>query len=550
MVPAAFVFLDKFPLTNNGKVDRKALPAPEQDRPELGAVFVAPRTAVEETLASIWAKVLRLERVGVQDNFFELGGDSILTIQIVSLARQAGLALSPKLLFQYQTIAELSANVTAAVQRPQAAQGLVQGTAPLTPIQHWFFSQELAEPHHYNQAFLFSVNEPLQVEPLARALANLEQHHDALRLRMAPTTHPEEQTFAAPSSEVPLDRVDLSTVGDGEVASAIESAATRAQTGLDFARGPVWRAVYFDLGRGRGARLLLAIHHLAVDGVSWRILIEDLERAYQQEQAGVPARLAAKTTSVKEWAERLVDAVKQGKIPGGSEHWRAFASGYAAKLPVELNGGENTEGSARTVKVRLSADETEALLHRAPVAYGTQINDLLLVALGRSLSEWAGTASLLIDLEGHGREDLFEGVDLSRTVGWFTSIYPVRLQAPAGGTAEWIKSVKEQLRSVPARGIGYGLQRYLAGDGQPIVGPGATTAFQLSGAVRSGGGQLASVWVRERADRTVALSARPASLPARGELPGGEWPTGTRVDLQREPSPGEHHRTACSTVSH
>jgi non-ribosomal peptide synthase protein (TIGR01720 family) len=423
-----------------------------------------PRTAVEAKLAEIWSQVLRLERVGIHDNFFELGGDSILSIQVIALSRQSGITLSPKLLFQNQTIAKLATVAIVDSELPKAEQALVQGSAPLTPIQHWFFEQELADPHHYNQSFLFTVKEPLDLEVLERALAHLERHHDALRMRFATIGNPDQQTFALPSPSSPLVRVNLTDVADHELSAAIEAAAAHAQTTLDYVEGPMWRAVYFDCGSQRPGRLLLAVHHLAVDGVSWRILVEDLERAYQQERAGEPAKLPSKTTSVREWAERLSAFVNRDGAPGETQHWREVAAGASASLPVDLENGDNTESSSRTVIVRLEAAETEALLQQAPSAYNTQINDLLLAALARALQEWTGGKSLHVNVEGHGREDFLDGVDLSRTVGWFTSIYPVRLELPDGGFDELIKSVKKQLRSIPARGIGYGLQRYLAAD--------------------------------------------------------------------------------------
>jgi amino acid adenylation domain-containing protein/non-ribosomal peptide synthase protein (TIGR01720 family) len=482
MVPASFVFLEKFPLTNNGKIDRRALPEPEADRPELAEAFVAPRTELETKLARIWSQVLRVERVGIHDNFFELGGDSILSIQIISLARQAGVGISPKLLFQHPTIAELAAAAAAsAIALPKAEQGLVEGTAPLTPIQRWFFEQELAQSHHYNQAFLFTVQDPLNLKALARALARLEQHHDALRLRFAATTHPDGQTFAAPSPSVPLEQVDLSAVTDHQLTGCIETNGLRAQASLNFTQGPLWRAVYFDCGSQRPARLLLAIHHLAVDGVSWRILVEDLERAYEGERDGHPAQLPSKTSSVKEWAERLAAMVRRGEVPGGVQYWHQLAAESKNSLPVELDGGENTEASARTVKVHLETAETEALLQRAPAAYNTQINDLLLAALSQTLRPWIDAEGFEVSLEGHGREDLFPGVDLSRTVGWFTTIYPARVRFANGGTGELIKSVKEQLRSVPARGFGYGLQRYLAADQRLVAGPEPQILFNYLG---------------------------------------------------------------------
>jgi amino acid adenylation domain-containing protein/FkbH-like protein/non-ribosomal peptide synthase protein (TIGR01720 family) len=465
MVPASFVFLDKLPLTSNGKIDRKALPVPEQQRPELTDRYEAPTTASEKELAAIWSKVLRVEKVGVNDNFFELGGDSILSIQTISLARQAGLALTPKLLFQNQTIAELAAVASAVAEVAKAEQGAVEGAAPLAPIEHWFFEQELADPQHYNQSFLFTVKESLDLAALERALAQLEQHHDALRLRYASTRYPAEKSFAPPSAAGLFERVDLSTVLESDLAASIETAAALAQASLDYTKGPLWRALYFDCGWKQPHRMLLVIHHLAVDGVSWRILLEDLERIYEQERGGQKVKLHAKTTSVKEWSVRLSSAYAiDSNSALGLDYWRGATSVPIAALPVELNEGTNSEGSAHTLTLRLEASETESLLQRAPAAYNTQINDLLLAALGPSLSHWVGSDYVALNLEGHGREDMFEGVDLSRTVGWFTSIYPVRIHLPKGDLGAVVKSVKEQLRTIPARGIGFGLLRYLVQD--------------------------------------------------------------------------------------
>ena len=481
MVPAVFVFLDKLPLTNNGKIDRQALPEPEPERPDLAAAFVAPRNATETKLAEIWSQVLRIERVGVHDNFFEIGGDSILSIQIISLARQAGLKLSPKLLFQHQTIAELAAAAAPAAETPGAQQDLVSGRAPLTPIQHWFFEQEMAEPHYYNQAFLFTVKERLDLPALTRALQGIERQHDALRLRFASLPRPDEQAFTPAVAPAAPESVDLSSVPEGALAGAIETVATRAQASLDCQQGPLWRTVLFDCGPRRPARLFVAIHHLAVDGVSWRILLEDLEKAYRQELAGQPVKLPPKTTSVKEWAERLGQLARNDGLPGDAEYWRQAPAGPVGSLPLDLEQGENTEASARTVTVSLTEAETAALLLQAPAAYNTQINDLLLAALAPALAAWTGAGSVDLLLEGHGREDLFEAVDLSRTVGWFTAIYPVRLELPAPEPAALIKSVKEQLRAVPTRGIGYGLQRYLRPGQPPATGPEPKILFNYLG---------------------------------------------------------------------
>ena len=259
-----------------------------------------------------------MEKVGVHDNFFELGGDSILSIQTISLARQAGLALTPKLLFQNQTIAELAAVASPVAELPKAEQGVVLGTAPLMPIEQWFFEQELADSQHYNQSFLFTVKETLDLAALGRALAELERHHDALRLRYTTIKYPGEKSFASPSASAPFERVDLSAAADSDLADSIEAAAALAQATLDYTKGPIWRAVYFDCGSQRASRLLLVIHHLAVDGVSWRILLEDLERIYEQERAGQKIDLHAKTTSIKEWSERLSACARDSASSVGS----------------------------------------------------------------------------------------------------------------------------------------------------------------------------------------------------------------------------------------
>jgi non-ribosomal peptide synthase protein (TIGR01720 family) len=470
MVPAAFVFLEKLPLTGNGKVDRKALPAPEQQRPELSGRYVAPRNAVEQALADIWSKVLRVEHVGIHDNFFDLGGDSILSIQIISLARRNGLMLTPKLLFANQTIAELSvvAQTTGAALRTEDEP--FNGEVHLTPIQRWFFEQNLEEAHQYNQAFLFAVSERLERPTLERALVEVGRHHDALRLRFAQENGEWRQFYSAPVSEAPLGWIEIGHVAEREQRESIETFAASAGANLDFESGPVWRVLYFDLGAGTPGRLLLVVHHLAVDGISWRPLLEDLETAYQQIKAGEPVTLPQKTTSFRVWADRLRGYAASQTLNDEVPYWTsvgAFDAGArdTAWAKADTISG-NTEASSRTVTAALTAAETQALLQDVPAAYNTQINDVLLTAMARAWRQATGGAEFFTNLEGHGRENLFDDVDLSRTVGWFTSIFPVCLTLPASGEAwapgDALKSIKEQLRSVPKRGVGFGILRYLS----------------------------------------------------------------------------------------
>jgi amino acid adenylation domain-containing protein/non-ribosomal peptide synthase protein (TIGR01720 family) len=466
MVPAAFVLLESLPLLPNGKVDRGALPAPGSARPELEKAYLAPRDEIEEQLAAIWREVLGLEQVGVDDNFFELGGDSLLSIQIVAKANQRGLRLTPRQLFENPTIARLALMVGAAPEI-RAEQGPVEGPVPLTPIQQRFFADNVRAPHHGNQSLLLEVREALDSGLLEQALQTLPRHHDALRLRFRETGSGWEQRSPREDEPLRLGRVDLSGLAGGLRRGALEAAAARTQASLDLTQGPRLRFVLFNLGPGQPPRLLVVIHHLLVDGVSWRILLEDLVTAYRQLGAGEVVALPNKTTSFKQWADRLVDHSRSGALDGELAYWLAEARAEVRPLPGEIQGGVNTLASTATLSVTLDEEETRTLLQDVPRAYQTQINDALLTAVALAVRSWTGAGLCAVDLEGHGREELFEDMDVSRTVGWFTSLYPVLLDvrsAPDVGSA--LKAVKEQLRAVPNRGVGYGLLRYLHGDAE------------------------------------------------------------------------------------
>ena len=464
MIPAAFVLLPSLPLTPNGKLDRQALPAPASSRPHLEVAFVAPGTPVETTLTGIWADLLGLERVGTNDNFFELGGDSILCIQVISRARQAGLHISTRQIFQHPTIAEL-ATVATTARAIHANQQPVIGPVPLTPIQHWFFEKNFPEPQHWNQAMLLEM--PAEIKPaiVEQTLRQLMQHHDALRLRFMRTAAGWQQVNAPCDDAVPFTVIDLAALPQAEQAQALQSVAEQIQAGLDLERDPRLAVALFELGPGRTKRLLIVINYLAVDGVSWRILLEDFQQVYQQISQDQAAQLPPKTTSYQYWAQRLVAYAQSEALRGELGYWLAETHSSATPLPLDRSAGANTEASARCIALSLSVEETRHLLHDVPRAYHTQINDVLLTALILAFARWTGGRSLLIDLEGHGREDLFDDVDLSRTVGWFTSYYPVHLhlinEREIGPS---LIGVKERLRQIPNRGIGYSLLRYLSAD--------------------------------------------------------------------------------------
>ncbi|MGH7998033.1 MAG: amino acid adenylation domain-containing protein [Brasilonema sp.] len=463
MVPSTFVRLKALPLLPNGKVDRQGLPVPDT-RSDLAGNFVAPRTTAEKVLAGIWAKILRLEQVGIYNNFFELGGDSILSMQIIARANQAGLRLTPKQLFEHQTIAELAA-VAGTNKAIQAEQGLVTGRVPLTPIQHWFFEQNFPQMHHWNQAVLLEVQQTLDPVLLEQAVQQLLKHHDVLRLRYNLQESSWQQVNADFDEIVPLTLLNLSTVSEIEQKSTISTAAAELHSSLNLSSGPLLRIALFDLGTTKSQRLLIIIHHLVVDGVSWRVLLEDLQTAYKQLSQGEAIALPPKTTSFKHWAERLQEYAQSQALHQELDYWLTEVPRQIVQLPVDFPSADNTVALANIISVALSQQETQALLQEVSAVYQTQINDVLLIALVQAVEQWTGARSLLVNLEGHGREEIFDDVDLSRTMGWFSTIFPVFLDIrESSGVEDALKSVKKQLRSIPNRGIGYGLLRYLGGE--------------------------------------------------------------------------------------
>ncbi|MDD2050653.1 amino acid adenylation domain-containing protein [Pseudomonas putida] len=435
------------PLSPNGKLERKALPAFEAQAKE---DYAEPEGDLEQALAALWAQVLGVTRVGRTDNFFELGGDSIIAIQLVSRARQAGIGFSPRDLFQYPTVASLARIAsTAAVE--QVVQLPVEGTLPLTPVQQAFFELPQFQRAHWNQSLLLQPRNALQAGALEQALGYLLGQHDALRLSFVAHAEGWQQAYVAEPVAGLLWQRQVDS------AQALLALCEEAQRSLSLEQGTLLRAVLAQLPDG-SQRLLLVIHHLAVDGVSWRILLEDLQANYERCLAHKAPLATRKTSSYKAWAERL-----QGSAATRAQEcrwWQQHLADAHDALPVRNAQGSLLNRHGRKHQMQLDAELTRQLLQEAPAAYRTQVNDLLLTALVRVISRWTGHDSTLIELEGHGREALFDDIDLSRTVGWFTSLFPLKLRACQSLSAS-IKSIKEQLRAVPDKGVGFGILRYL-----------------------------------------------------------------------------------------
>ncbi|MFF0522328.1 non-ribosomal peptide synthase/polyketide synthase [Actinomadura nitritigenes] len=448
MIPAVFVVIDELPLTDTGKLDRKALPAPDTARPALAAGFVEPATPVEVVLADVWRNVLRVDQVGVRDDFFDLGGDSILSIQVVAGARAAGVAITPAQLFDHPTISELAAVAEVAPAGTPAEQGRVSGRIKPLPIHRWWTAQRLEHPAHFNQATWVEAPERLDPALLERAASAVAEHHDALRLRA--TGYPDALRLAIAEQDGPVVTWHTlpSDCGPDTTREQLRHIAQAAQTRLDLERGPIWRIEVVEHEAGEATRLLIVVHHLAIDTVSWDILIEDLARAYASLAEGAPVDLGPKTTSVRQWADYLTDLARDGAATAGPMSPREED---LDRLPVDHTTGPATFAQAETLGVRLNVGTTQALLKQAPSAYRTQVNDLLLAAVSRALHRWKGLDRVLIELEGHGRTHTGPH-DLSRTIGWFTDLVPVRL-SHADDLAGLVKSVKERLRVFPGRGV-------------------------------------------------------------------------------------------------
>ena len=455
MVPSALVRLEALPLTANGKLDRKALPEPVQAGS--GKTFAAPQGEAEETLAEVWADVIGCEQVGRNDNFFELGGDSILSLQIVARSRKRGYKVTPKQLMEGQTIAAVAAMATplAATAPKQAAAPNKAASFALLPVQCWFFEQNFAEPHHWNQSLMLEAASGVDTTLLRRAIEAVVDHHGALRLRFERVGDSWQQAYGKLADDL-FEHVDVSDHADSM--QAITQAADAAQRSLSLARP--FRAIWMALGGERGGRLLLVAHHLVVDGVSWRVILDDLQTAYTQLSAGKAIDLPAATTSLDEWARALADYAKSQALAEQCAYWESLVK-EEPSLPAHNPHGSNTVADTASLVGSLPTEATTQLLGPVHKAYRTQVDDLLLTALSSALCQWAERDSVLIELEGHGREDLFDGVDLSRSVGWFTSLYPVRLTPGNAEPGTSLKAIKEQLRQVPEKGLGYGVLRYL-----------------------------------------------------------------------------------------
>ncbi|NQZ08155.1 MAG: amino acid adenylation domain-containing protein [Algicola sp.] len=484
MIPSFFMIVDQLPLTANGKLNKNALPAP--DASKLLATYVAPVSEDEINLVQVWAKLLRLDadKLGVTANFFALGGDSILSIQVISRAAQLGLYFTVKQLFEYQTIQALAALVKSNVATQNllvAPQEPVTGELTLLPIQHEFFTDEI-DLHHFNQSVMLQTPVSFNPDWLPILVTQLYQRHDALRLRFDKSADhwtAQHQAFEPSMTAQSIEIVEVADWAD------LPTLVDTMQAGLSLHNGPLFRVVYFSTcssscyrNEGNTGRLLLIIHHLLVDGVSWRILLEDIEQLCGQLNQNKAPSLRQKTSSFQQWGAFLAQYASCDELLAERDYWINATTQVVPSLPQ--NALEDLVG-VNTLSFELDRSTTSGLLQQAGQAYRSQINELLLAGLLLGFNQWSDNKAIRIDLEGHGREDLSESIDLSQTVGWFTSLYPLTLSADVMDIETVICAVKESYRAIPNRGIGYGILKYLAKDEALQSAPPAQILFNYLG---------------------------------------------------------------------
>ncbi|MDO8225210.1 non-ribosomal peptide synthetase [Bacillus cabrialesii] len=472
MHPAYIEKLDSLPLSPNGKLDRRALPKPVSKR-EAERPFLVPASKMEQILADIWKEVLGAEKIGTADSFFELGGDSIKALQVSARLHRIGKQMAVKDLFSHPTIQELAAYIRDS--HTSSSQASVEGDVQWSPVQKWFLSQDIKEKHHFNQSVMLHRSTSIQEEALRKTLKAIACHHDALRMVFSQSEQGNWNQYNRPISHSDdalygLQMIDLSapedTNGNRAYEPIIKHHVRDIQQKMDLKNGPLLQAGLFRTTDGDF--LFLSAHHFVVDGISWRVLLEDLSLGYRQAAGGEDIKLPPKTSSFKAYAKKLSGYAESQQLIKQLKYWRETEEYQTEALPFDqIDGPIANERKRSTISFTLNDKETAALLKDANSAYNTDTQDLLLASVILALRHWTNQSAFKLSLESHGREDVLDGVDVSRTVGWFTAIYPLLVKLSADlpdseeGMVHVLKTTKDTLRRVPDKGFGYGVIKYL-----------------------------------------------------------------------------------------
>jgi bacitracin synthase 3 len=456
MIPAYFIQIKSLPLNMNGKVDKNALPDPDAVGMDIGVAYEAPQNEMECQLVQSWESVLSRKPIGINDNFFALGGDSIKAIQIISHLKQKNMKLEIRNLFLYPTIRELAGYISID-SNVSDNQNVITGFVPLTPIQSWFFENHIIARHHFNQSVMLISRQRLKEDAIKAVFEKIQEHHDVFRMKYIFKQNEILQENC--DLDYPLDFQTIDLMSSQNVIDEMTLAADNFQADINLETGPLMKVALFKLSDED--RLLIIIHHLIIDGISWRILYNDLTIAYHQYLSGKPLHLPSKSCSFKNWSEQMRAYSNSNEFLQEKAYWRAIEAADIQSLPKDYKIEKSDFKNCQTIRFNLPKEDTAALLTKVNQAYKTEINDILLTALACCMKSWHGENKTLISLEGHGREDIL-GLDISRTVGWFTSMYPVILETKDSDNIGYqIKHTKETLRKIPNKGIGYGILKYI-----------------------------------------------------------------------------------------
>jgi amino acid adenylation domain-containing protein/non-ribosomal peptide synthase protein (TIGR01720 family) len=462
MLPSRWITVESFKLTSSGKIDRKALPNPDE-KVEQSSEYEAPQSELEQKLVEVWQDLLEVDQLGVQDNFFEMGGDSILTIQVVSRMRKSGYHLEVTDIFNHQTIVALSAFMTtqsAGVSKGE--QGVLRGPGGLLPIQQWYFDKENDQVSHYNQSVLLLIEKSVTEIELKQVVQQLLIQHDALRFIYHKTDGTWQQEYQS-ETEIPVFTEDFRSQQADLLGLLISKGADKYQRRLDIEKGILLQVVLIQTPDSEAKnRLLIVVHHLVIDGVSWRILLEDLKNLLIGAINKQKVELGNKSSSYRQWHEALIKYGQSSSLMAQLPYWKKVVKSFKPlRVDYEYAAAVKAKETA-TVSVKLNQVHTKNLVQEVPRVYHTEINDMLLCALVKTICHWNNKDTIVIGMEGHGREHISNDIDLTKTVGWFTTLYPLLLQTnDTGALADLIKTVKEQLRVVPEKGLGYGVLRYI-----------------------------------------------------------------------------------------
>ena len=464
MIPTKFIQLEEMPLTQNGKIDRREL-LKYSDELNEEEDYVKPRNKLEEIIANTWYEVLGKEKIGIDNNFFSLGGDSIKIIQISSRLRKHNLKIDVQDFFDCPTIRELVSRIKNVNQNIE--QSLVLGDVKLTPIQHWFFDENKYVRNHFNHSVMLYKDDGFNEALLRDVLNKLIEHHDALRINYKL----KKGTIIGFNNGISEESLSFNIIdlrGTQNKEEILDKEINKVQQSINIDNGPLIKFHLFKLNEGD--KLLIVIHHLVIDGVSWRILLKDLEIGYKQVENKEDIIFDNKTVSFKEWAEHLNKYSENNMLYKEANYWNTLLSSDVKKLPKSGQAPSDTIKDGNTITVALDEINTKRLLEKCNRAFNTEINDILLTALGITLSKWLNNNKIAVNLEGHGRERLGKEIDISRTIGWFTSSYPIILDIDQNyKISNNMKKVKEYLRSIPNKGIGYGILKYITSSKNKVL---------------------------------------------------------------------------------